>query len=220
MSRKNPERLNSGFRRFLIYLTLFIAGGVLLGDLIVIINSFLGGEITLRFILKALSLGVIMALVFGYYKKELKTNERQKGYEIISIVLVLLAIIGGFYHLGSPFTQRDIVLDQQRVSDLQEMQWRIVNYWQSKEMLPESLEALEDSIGGFNVPVDPETEESYVYLVTGDMSFELCATFERESIGVAQQPRIKGFEDNWGHGSGKHCFERDIDPDLYPPFNN
>jgi hypothetical protein len=44
----------------LVYLSLLVGGGVLLGDLVAIILAFLNGEITTRFILKA---GVLLVVV-------------------------------------------------------------------------------------------------------------------------------------------------------------
>jgi hypothetical protein len=42
----------------LVYLSLLVGGGVLLGDLVAVILAFLNGEITTRFILKA---GVLLS---------------------------------------------------------------------------------------------------------------------------------------------------------------
>jgi hypothetical protein len=113
--------------------------------------------------------------------------------------------------------------DNQKVSDLQNIQWQIVNFWQQKHVFPKSLADIEDPISGFVVPKDPQTGEVYGYELGEGMSFQLCATFNAESQGPAQPqyyesfPSAKG-EDNWQHPAGRHCFERSIDPDRYPPF--
>jgi hypothetical protein len=31
---------------------------------------------------------------------------------------------------------------------------------------------------------------------------------------------VSGKFDNWTHGAGEQCFERTIDPQLYPPLTN
>ena len=54
--RRESEVRESKIRKWLIYLTLFVASLVIIGDLIFVINSLLGGEVTTRFILKALSI--------------------------------------------------------------------------------------------------------------------------------------------------------------------
>ena len=44
--------------------------------------------------------------------------------------------------------------------------------------------------------------------------FELCASFYLSSPEEIAKPRI---EQSWQHGSGRTCFERTIDKELYPP---
>lgn len=224
----DPEKRSSGFRKFLIYLTLFIAGAIVLGDLVAVLNSFLGGELTLRFLLKALTLGAVLSLVFGYYSYELKKKEAGKTkvtkiYEWIAIIAVVGSIICGFYYLGSPFTQRDLSLDRERINDLQTIQWQVVNYWQGKEALPNDLGDIQDSLSGFQIPKDPETGASYEYSVTDAFTFELCAEFSNASDSKVEQsqayPDRYGLDSNWRHDAGRDCFERTIDPDLYPPLN-
>ena len=115
------------------------------------------------------------------------------------------------------------------MDNLQSIQRQVVNYWRKKEFLPEKLTDLNDEIGGYNVPVDPETNESYGYNIKGDESFELCAVFNLPSDSLelknsAQSSRPltinKGRDWNWEHTSGNVCFERTIDDELYPPFDN
>ncbi len=58
--RRAEDAAYSAFTKWLLYLSLLIGGGVLLGDLVTVINNFLNGELTLRFILKALSVFVVV----------------------------------------------------------------------------------------------------------------------------------------------------------------
>jgi hypothetical protein len=149
-------------------------------------------------------------------------------FAIIAIILVVVAIVSGFIVMGSPQTQRLMRYDTQKTSDLQQIQWQIVNYWQQKRMLPENLSALNDPISSFMAPTDPQSGESYEYRKVSDLSFELCTEFNRESHDLARgadksslvYPMPYGYDEgsnNWQHGVGRTCFERTIDPDLYPP---
>ncbi|MBM3423591.1 MAG: hypothetical protein FJY09_10185 [Chlorobi bacterium] len=71
-----PSGRASGIRRWLTYLTLFIAAGILMGDLISLLYNFLGGELTLRFILKSLVVGAIAGTLFIYYFGGLRQEEK------------------------------------------------------------------------------------------------------------------------------------------------
>jgi len=50
---------------------------VLIGDFTYVVYSFLGGELTVRFVLKALVVAVIAGTAFGYYLWDLRANERE-----------------------------------------------------------------------------------------------------------------------------------------------
>lgn len=146
-------------------------------------------------------------------------------YFIISIIAVIaLAVIVGFFVIGSPKQERLRRFDERRISDLQTIQWQIINYWQNKNNLPQSLSDLNDNISGFRVPVDPEIGTVYEYVARGPLQFSLCATFAAETqkqgslqSGVSVIPEYQpGFSpEYWNHGAGRTCFDRAIDKDFY-----
>ena len=70
----DPNRRISPLRRKLTWLTLFIAACVLIGVFAGLIYSLLGGELTIRFVLKALTAGGIAAMAFGYYLRDLRLD--------------------------------------------------------------------------------------------------------------------------------------------------
>lgn len=82
VSRKNdqalkadPTRRLSEVRRWLTYLTLFVAAGFLVGDVTGVVYNLLGGELTTRFGLKVLTVGAIAGGVFGYLVRDLRKDE-------------------------------------------------------------------------------------------------------------------------------------------------
>ncbi len=82
--RRDPEKGSSKVRKWLTYLTLFVAAGVIIGDLISLIYSLLQGELTLRFILKVLTIGSIAGSIFGWYLWDLRGTEEEtkpKSYD-------------------------------------------------------------------------------------------------------------------------------------------
>lgn len=73
--RDDPAKRASKVRKWLTYLTLFVAAGCIVGDLVALIYHFLSGELTLRFFLKVLVVGGIAGTVFGYYLRDLRRDE-------------------------------------------------------------------------------------------------------------------------------------------------
>lgn len=224
---KEPGKRQMKLRKWLVYFTLFVTALIMSGDLVSLVYSYLEGELTMRFALKALSVLVVAAVIFGFYLWDMKVGEvtknmRQAMWVVVAVMVAV--IIGGFFLAGSPQQQRAYRLDDQRVNDLANIQGQVIYTYQSKEVLPASLDALQDEISGYTVPVDPETKQPYAYRVTGTNTFELCATFNQESRenGKSRAVPEPSFytNDTWEHAAGTACFERTIDPQLYPPFSN
>jgi hypothetical protein len=213
---KNPAVKDMKTRKWLIYFTLFVAALIIIGDLVGIVFTFLEGEITTRFILKALSVLFVTIIIFGYYLWDVRRKKAFKNHKKFVwtiIIIALITIIAGFFIIGSPKTERLERLDLERTENLSDIQWQIINYWQKKERLPEQLSDLEDDISGYTVPDDPITGESYEYQVKGEETFELCASFDLDSQEqTIARPKE---EQNWQHGPGRTCFERTIDKELY-----
>lgn len=78
-TRKDPTKRASKVRRWLTYLTLFVAAAVLIGDATTLVYSVLSGELTGRFILKVLTIACIAGSVFGYYLSDLRREEQEAG---------------------------------------------------------------------------------------------------------------------------------------------
>jgi Domain of unknown function (DUF5671) len=63
----HPEKLESPVRKWLTYIALLIAAGVVVGDLITFLTYFLRGELTGRFMAKTSVVLVLAGGVFWYY---------------------------------------------------------------------------------------------------------------------------------------------------------
>lgn len=74
--RRDPVQRTSVIRKWLTYLTLAVAACVVTGDLVYLINSLLSGEMTLRFILKSLTVGAIAGTAFWYYLSSMRADDR------------------------------------------------------------------------------------------------------------------------------------------------
>ena len=76
--RQDPRRRLSKVRRWLTYLTLFVAAGILIGDVISLVYNLLDGELTARFVLKVVTVGAITGSVFGYFFRDIRNEEDAK----------------------------------------------------------------------------------------------------------------------------------------------
>lgn len=233
-----PELRETLVRRWLAYITIFVAGAVAAGDLVTLIYYFLDGqELTTAFVLKVAALFLVAGGIFLYYFREIRNRiapKERNAWRVAAGAAVLASIVVGFAVVGSPADQRAKRLDATRLNDLQTLQWQVVSFYQQKGSIPSSLAELEDPISGFRVPRDPKTGAPYEYKLIGQSAkaFELCAVFEREGgammggyprpmmsrngdASMMVEPAVKQ-GDSWQHGMGRACFSRAIDPQLYP----
>ncbi|MDO8510474.1 MAG: DUF5671 domain-containing protein [bacterium] len=223
----NPEKRDLGIRRWLLYITLFIAGIAIVTDLIVLLYYFLDGRlITAGFILKVLAVFVVAGGVFSYYILDLRERTNRGVNKLFAVIAALLAIgsiVAGFAVIGSPQTQRQLRYDQQKVQDLQMIQGQVLEYWNRTDKLPETLAEVDDILAGFNIPEDPQSQP-YEYRKIANLNFELCATFnlpsnEGKNKRAIPEPIYGPYglvDEDWKHSDGRSCFERTIRPELFP----
>ena len=121
-AHRNPGQRISPIRRWLTYLTLFVAATALVSDLITLTLTFLEGEITLRFFLKVIVVAVLAGSAFTHYLLQLRRDEtepsesgasRGKGRRLLAgTVGIVLAI--AFWTAGSPLKAKLHRQDNQR----------------------------------------------------------------------------------------------------------
>ena len=70
--RQNPEGSESPVRKWLTYLAMLIAVGIVIGDLVTFLAYFLRGDLTVRFVLKDVVVLVIAGGVLLYYLGSLR----------------------------------------------------------------------------------------------------------------------------------------------------
>jgi hypothetical protein len=72
----DPTKRASRPRKWLTYLTLFVAGAFLIGDAGTLVYNVLGGELTIRFVLKVATIAVIAGGIFTFFLSEMQKDER------------------------------------------------------------------------------------------------------------------------------------------------
>lgn len=231
---KEPGKATIWVRRWALGLTLFIATVTILIDLVTLINTFLGGEISIRFGLKVAVVLLVALGVFLHFLADFKgywiANVKKANLIGIGVgILAFVSVGAGFFIIGTPSEIRLMRFDEQKVNDLQNMQYQVLNYWQLKKALPQALTDLNDPLQNYLVPTDPQPGMSYTYEATDPLAFKLCATFNAPSsdmkgrgsfpssnVAYPMPVGIDGGGDSWTHEKGLTCFERTIDPSRYP----
>ncbi|HXX20704.1 MAG TPA: DUF5671 domain-containing protein [Candidatus Acidoferrum sp.] len=74
----HPEKRDSPVRKWLTYIALLIAAGIVVGDLIAFLTYFLRGELTARFVSKVATVLVLAGGVFWYYMGSLQSATGEK----------------------------------------------------------------------------------------------------------------------------------------------
>lgn len=216
---QHVEKSSSGIRRWLTYLTLFIAAATLMGDVITLVFFLLNGELTVRFMLKVLVILYVAGAGFYYFYRSMKLSpasvewkNHNSLFRIVAIVSVIVVVAIGAFFIGSPGTERERRLDEVRVNDLRTIQQEIRNIStldssgptpSMKRALPETLgNVVEDAEYSKPNTTDPVTGSTYEYTVTGPSTFELCATFETV--------RDQKYDIFWNHSEGRQCYTIDV----------
>ena len=214
-----PGSLASRIRLQLTYLTLLVASCVLVGAVTALVHSFLGGELTARFVLKVLAVAAIAGGAFGYYLRDLREAEREPAaapatrrrdpLPALAAVAVAAVLVAGLAALGSPAGRRLERLDVRRAQDLDAISRAIDRHAATHERLPASLDELQRNSDVQVAITDPVTHAPYGYEAGAGAAYELCATFERAAV-ERELRRGRPFS---RHEAGRHCFPLRVDPD-------
>lgn len=212
--------INAALRKWLTYFILLVASVVMIGDLIFVINSFLQGELTVKFALKTAVVLAIAGAVFGYYLYDIRRERVDAkdpvvtGFRYGAIAAVIVVFIAGLFFVESPAVAREKRLDNQVVQQLVQLESGIQSYYTDEEALPERLDQLPAEVPfiterSLNNPVTGEVVE---YRKLNETEYELCTTFTRSNENPEDRgDRSYGYWDqSWQHGAGRDCFERQV----------
>jgi hypothetical protein len=198
----------------------------MIGWLIGTINSFLDGDLTLKFILKSITAIGISASIFTFFLYDIKRENVKgnkdnvvKAYFYGSLVFVLAVFIASLFFVESPSATRDRKIDEQIINNFSSLEYAINDYYNQFNKMPVSLMEVKEeskSILRDEDLRDPESKELFEYKVTGETSFELCANF-RTSNKDNDNARYRYMPENNLHDSGYQCLERKIKSDINGP---
>lgn len=211
----DPSRKDFVLRKWLVYLTLFVAAIIIIISLISTVNVFLSGDLTVRFVLKALATILVAAMLFSYYFFDIKdelTRLRRNLYLWTTIVVSVALVIATFVVVGSPQQARLARLDVERISDLSAIMYSVENYYSTEETLPTSIADIPSAQIDSQTLVDPSTNEAYGYHVVGETEYTLCATFDTDTQDPTKPRDSAGayYDTDWSHPAGGYCFEKTV----------
>ena len=221
----DPERRQSLIRRWMTYLTLVVAAAVMLIDLITLLSRLLNGDPTTGFILKVFAVFLVTGPIFGYYLWDVRQAEDEvvtsaarakpiiRALVVGSVLVVVMTVGYAIYLVGTPGQQRDVRLDDQRISDLQNISNNIDTYLEINRKMPEYLTELVGPRYYVRSLQDPGTDIAYDYRVIEGTSYELCANFATNSSEGRQGDRRAFSETAWDHGVGLTCFQLTARPE-------
>lgn len=129
---------------------------------------------------------------------------------VVSLV-VLATVVASIAVLDPPKVQHQRRVDQRRVEELQSLDAAIQGYWSLHKKLPPNMAAIAARPGLSLQIKDPETGRPYEYEPTGERSYNLCATFDRDT---SEDPSDDYYSIEWAHAAGRHCFARTIPKTL------
>jgi type II secretory pathway pseudopilin PulG len=208
----------SGIRKWLTYFILFVTSVVMLGWFIAVVRSFLDGELTTKFILKALTAISIAALIFTFYFYDIKrpevVNKKSgvvKAYLFGSIALVVIIFIASLFIVESPAETRNRKIDQKILESFSQIDNAISTFYNDEKKLPANLNELTQE---FNYITDrdlsdPITKKGFDYKVLDENTYELCAEF-RSSNTTEDVYYDEYSKENWPHESGYQCIKQKV----------
>lgn len=231
--RRNPAMQDSRIRKWLTYIALVFAASTLIGDLIAVIYNFLSGELTLRFLLKALVIGAIAGGIFVHYVRDAEAGDERAGPALLDRLLagglavaVAAASVIGIAIIDSPAALRGRERDEARLDSIARIAGAVDCYWTYEAALPESLAAMETALDArasetgvaygcdWSAQEDPATGAPFDYRPLDAAEYEVCAVFDRATDendrGRARTysygPAYRSRTLNAVHGAGRHCY--------------
>jgi hypothetical protein len=209
-AQANPERLLSSVRKWLTYIALLIAAGILLGDVVAFLAFLLRGDLTTRFVLQVLTLAVLAGGVMRYYLTTLRDEAPPAGHNRIfagvATVAVVLGLGLGLTLSGSPARQPALARDERRLQDMAMITREMWAHWNQRDpaatfVLPPSLDDIAQGTPLAAHLSDPSTGQRYEYKPGEGTHYALCAVFEEPT------PSEMWTAANWRHRRGRTCFQ-------------
>lgn len=183
---ETSRRDRSLVRKWVTYIALFFSALTFFADLAYVIDKFLNGEITIRFLLKALVVAAVAGAIFSFYLRDVEASQPRARRFLIGVAVVVVgAIVAGLTGGSVPSQARQDRFDGMRYRSLKFIASHLTCDPTNTEerVLPKvlSTSTLRRHCNGAYVSddylKDPETGLPYAYRRKSDTEFSVCAKF-------------------------------------------
>ncbi len=207
---------NSAVRRWLTYFILLVSSVIMLGWFIGLINNYLEGELTIKFVLKGITAIGIAGLGFSFYLYDIKREAvvgvrdgRIRAYFVAWLIICISVFTAALFLVESPSEARDKKLDTQIINDFNSLEGGISQFYKNNSRLPENLQELKTEVVFITEEnlMDSQTEQAYRYKILNNNEYELCAEFRTSNLDDNQNIYRKT---TWSHDKGDQCIKREI----------
>lgn len=219
---KKDLDMDSGVRRWLTYIVMFITVGIVIGDLVSVVYSFLDGELTVRFILKALTLLIISGGIFLYYLMDMRNKDlsyrmrRNNMWSLVFWILVLVPLFWSFVIMENPQEARLRKIDDATEQAVQNIKYAVEDFTGRSGRLPNDLNEISNS--AYYYPDTPEAKKvTYSVSNAPQGEYRLCAEFNQSTD---ERSRSYYYNPELKHPAGMHCFSLMVTKSLLIPSTN
>ena len=203
-------------RRWLIYFILFVSSVVMIVWLMITIGNFLDGDLTSKFILRAITVIVIAGIIFSYYLYDIRRREIKKnnkvilGYLIAALLISVGSLIASFFFVESPAAARARRHDEAVLGHFTQIDSMLSAYYSKNTKLPETLDKAQDSAPYVVLSTlkDPLSGKTYEYKRLDNASYELCADFMTDNRKTTPDESTYTYADRWPHDKGHQCLKQ------------
>lgn len=188
----DPARQHGAVRRWLSALALLGAVLTLMGDALFLIYTWLDGQMSLRFALKSLVVGIMALLTLAYFRNDRGIPLPRLPIPAAWPLLGLAALMVGLslWAVGGPDRGQMERRDQARLDDLRRISGLVPNCIGKDAPLPDSLEPL-DCVNDLDTL--RSTGATFTYAKLAEDRFEICTEVEfPRGLPTYVQDRIDG----------------------------
>lgn len=194
---KNDIRPNSLVRKFLTYIALFILVAISIGSLVALVFNYLNGELTGNTFGKIAAFFVVNGFFALFYFWEIRRKDlANKKFDIlyfIALAMSVIVLVAGVIIADSPKVTREKKIDENRITEMQNINNSIGIFFNNNKRLPKANE------------IEKSAKFPIEYKIESDKVYYLCTEFlhPREKVDI--------YDKQWNHPAGSYCFKLNID---------